>query len=82
MMVYLLWHFHHYPDDDGVIHHVDEETGAVNNWNDDLHDSKILGAFATEADAPLAIEDFKLLEGFRDEPECFYVGEYLLGERH
>jgi hypothetical protein len=46
--------------------------------NKDGDDLKILGAYSTENLANARIETARLLPGFTDEPDCFYVDCYRL----
>lgn len=41
---------------------------------------KLIGTFYSKDKALKVVESYKVLEGFRDYPECFRVEEYLLNE--
>ncbi|MBV1853214.1 DUF7336 domain-containing protein [Catellatospora tritici] len=75
--VYLVWHIHHLPDDDGVVlHYADGEDVPQHNEWDDL---KVLGVYATMAEAEARVARGRTQPGFRDEPDCFQISGYELG---
>lgn len=78
--VFLLWHVRHVAvDPDGETRHFGEggEFWADEEAGDDV---KVLGVYSSRGKAEARIERAKELEGFRDEPDCFHVDEYLLDE--
>lgn len=77
MKVYILWHVHHVTrDDDGnVPHFVDGEFSAQEDEGDDV---KLLGVYSSEEGARRRVASARALPGFRDEPDCFWYGEYEL----
>lgn len=38
--------------------------------------------YASRSDVEAAIERMRVLSGFREHPDCFVIGEYVLGEDH
>lgn len=56
-----------------ILHHVHE-------LSDGEEDDKIIGVYGSLGDAELAIERAKRLPGFRDVPDGFIIGDYILGE--
>lgn len=52
-------------------------------YGEDLEytETKILGIFSTELEAMKAIEAYKLLPGFSDYKDSFYVSHYKLDEK-
>lgn len=78
--VFLLWHVHHVAEgEDGETRHFsdDGEFWADEEEGDDV---KLLGVYSTREKATARINRARQLEGFRDEPECFYIDEYALDE--
>lgn len=78
--VFLLWHVHHVATGpDGNVRHFDDDGGfhAAEEEGDDV---KLLGVYSSRENAVARIERAKRLDGFRDEPECFFVGEFGLDE--
>lgn len=78
--VFLLWHVHHVAEDEsGAVRHFDPDGDF---WADEEEgdDVKLLGVYSSRENALARIERAKELDGFRDEPECFYVSEYTLDE--
>jgi hypothetical protein len=76
--VFLLWHVHHVATDaSGETRHFgdDGEFWADEEAGDDV---KLLGAYSSWDKATARIDRAKELDGFRDEPECFYVDEHPL----
>ncbi|MDB4873184.1 MAG: hypothetical protein JWL97_4188 [Gemmatimonadales bacterium] len=78
MIVYLLWHIHHFAEDEAgnILHH--EESGDVTIDEQEGDDAKILGIYSSQAKAEERIVRARLLDGFRDEPDCFQITEYKL----
>jgi len=75
--VFILWHVHHAPDDDGRIGHVDEggEVRIDEEFGDDV---KLLGVYSSDALAKERIDSAKHLPGFSDEPDCFMIDKYKI----
>jgi hypothetical protein len=77
--VFVLWHVHHVA--------VDVASGAVKHfrtpddfWADEQagDDVKLLGAYSSRERAIDRIRRSATQPGFRDEPLCFYIDEYIL----
>jgi len=47
---------------------------------DDVYENKVIGWYSSRTKATDAIERSKVLEGFRDYPECYLVVEIEVGE--
>jgi hypothetical protein len=77
MKAHVVWHVHHFALPAGTTHRDDD--GQVVNL-DENEDVKVIGVYSSEQLAGQAIERARLLEGFRDEPDCFIVGEYKVNE--
>ncbi|GGU16208.1 DUF7336 domain-containing protein [Lentzea flava] len=78
--VFLLWHVHHVAtDSSGAVRHFDPG-GEFRADEEEGDDVKMLGVYSSRENAMARIERAKELPGFRDEPECFYIGEYTLDE--
>ena len=77
MNVFVVWHIHHLELPIGVSHR--DEGGEVINL-DDNEDLKVVGVYSSDSLANAGIARAQLLEGFRDEPDCFIVSEYALDE--
>ena len=77
--VYLLWHVHHQAEEDGVIRHFTEPDDF---WSDEEagDDVKHLGTYSSRDAAQRRIERARLLPGFADEPNCFYIEEAVIDE--
>ena len=58
-----------------ILHHVHE-------LHDMEEDAKLIGVYDTRIGAELAIERARLRPGFKNFPDGFVIGEYLLGEDH
>lgn len=52
----------------------------VHELNELDEDEKLIGIYASRADADAAIERAKLLPGFKECPDGFSIGEYVLGQ--
>ncbi|MEU7873502.1 hypothetical protein [Dactylosporangium sp. NPDC049140] len=77
MNVYILFHIEHAFEDDGSVRHTDEN--GVLTWDEQAGDEvRRLGTYSSEAKAQARIERARLLPGFRDEPDCFYIAESIL----
>lgn len=79
MDVFLVWHVRHarYLDGSPTEHRDPDGELAIDEEFDDL---KIIGAYADEPSAEAAIARARLRPGFRDEPECFMIDGYTVGE--
>lgn len=78
--VFVLWHVHHVAEDEnGAVKHF-EPDGEFSAHEEEGDDVKLLGVYSSRENASARIERAKELEGFRDEPECFYIDEYTLDE--
>ena len=73
MIAYIVWHIHHFDLPVGASHR--DEDGQVINL-DENEDLKIIGVYSSAVLAGQAIARAQLLDGFRDEPDCFIVGGY------
>lgn len=51
----------------------------THDLGDDEEDNKLIGVYATEADAELARARAIVLPGFRDAPEGFCIDPYVIG---
>lgn len=76
----MVWHVRHVKLLDGSpTEHLGED-GEL-SWDEQSGDDlKILGVYATEAEAERCIERARLRPGFMDEPDCFLIDVYTLGE--
>ena len=77
--VYLLWHVHHQAEGEGEIRHfVDPD----DFWADEEAGDgvKLLGTYSSREAAQNRIERARKLPGFREEPNCFHVDEYVVDE--
>ncbi|CAN7142652.1 hypothetical protein LJR090_000074 [Bosea sp. LjRoot90] len=54
----------------------------THDLGDDEEDQKLIGIYATEADAELARQRAIVLPGFRDAPEGFIIDRYTVGRDH
>jgi hypothetical protein len=79
MDVFLVWHVRHARNADGspTEHRDTEGQLALDEEFDDL---KITGAYADEQAAEAAIARARLRPGFRDEPDCFMIDGFTIGE--
>jgi hypothetical protein len=78
--VFLIWHVHHVAEDEsGAVEHF-EPAGEFSAHEEDGDDVKLLGVYSSRENALARIERTKELDGFRDEPECFYISPYTLDE--
>ncbi|MCG8926962.1 hypothetical protein [Lentzea sp. CC55] len=78
--VFLLWHVHHVAEDEsGTVKHF-EPDGEFSAHEEEGDDVKLLGVYSSRENASARIERAKELEGFCDEPACFYIDEYMLDE--
>jgi hypothetical protein len=78
--VFLIWHVHHVAEDEnGAVKHF-EPDGEFSAHEEEGDDVKLLGVYSSRENAQARIERAKELEGFRDEPECFYISEYELDD--
>jgi hypothetical protein len=76
--IYIVHHVQHMPEDDGSVRH--DENGVV-IWDEQAGDDvKILGRYTSEERARDRVEHARLLPGFLEEPDCFYVSECVLDE--
>lgn len=76
--VYPLWHIHHVAADaDGEIRHFSDPDDYWSS-EEEGDDVKLLGVYSSRAAAERAIERARTRPGFRDEPRCFFVGDYVL----
>ena len=58
-----------------VLHHVHE-------FADGPEDVKLIGVYASRADAEAAVERRRAQPGFRDHPDGFHVSEYTIRQDH
>lgn len=58
-----------------VLHH-------VHSFEDGSEDVKLIGVYASHADAQAAIERLKNQPGFVEQPDGFHIGSYPLGKDH
>lgn len=54
----------------------------THDLGDDEESNKLIGAYATEADAEAARVRTIVLPGFRDAPEGFCIDPYVIGKDH
>ena len=79
MNVHLVWHVRHARNLDGSpTEHRDPDGGFT--FDEEFDDLKIIGIYADEPLADAAIARAKLLPGFQDEPECFMVDRFTVGQ--
>lgn len=80
MDVCLVWHVHHPAGDNRApVLHLDE-MGEVPIDEQAGDDVKLLGVYASEPEAQSRIRRARAQPGFSDEPHCFIVVPYTLGE--
>ena len=72
MSVLVVWHIHHV-----ALPH--QAAGGTVEF-DDSDDQKLIGIYSTRAKAEAAIDRARVLDGFRDEPDCFILDEVTLDE--
>jgi hypothetical protein len=80
--VFLLWHVHHIAGTDtGQVKHFERPDDF---WADEQagDDVKLLGVYSSREKAAARIKDAATLNGFREEPLCFYVSEYVVDQDH
>ncbi|WP_250031161.1 DUF7336 domain-containing protein [Paractinoplanes maris] len=80
MEIFVLWHIRHAPFVDGRPTRHRDESGELDWDEEDGDDVKILGAYSTERKAKERIERARLLPGFQDEPDCFFLDQYTVDE--
>ncbi|MPZ28398.1 MAG: hypothetical protein GEV12_18805 [Micromonosporaceae bacterium] len=76
--VFLLWHVHHVAGDEaGMVKHFDS---LDDHWADEVggDDVKLLGAYSSWQKAVDRMREAMLLNGFRSEPRCFSIDEYVV----
>lgn len=79
MDVFLLWHVRHARNLDGSpTEHRDDDGELV--IDEEFDDLKIIGAYESEEAAEAAVARTRRLPGFREEPECFMIDGYTVGE--
>jgi hypothetical protein len=78
--IYLLWHIRHAPWLDGRPTTHRDEDGELTWDEEDGDDLKILGVYSSEARAADRIQRARELPGFREEPDCFYIGQYTVDQ--
>lgn len=49
---------------------------------DDDEDVKVIGIYSSQKNAEAAVERLKLIQGFKDAKEGFYIDEYKLDHDH
>ncbi|WP_323101809.1 hypothetical protein [Intrasporangium sp. YIM S08009] len=81
MDVFLVWHVRHARNLDGSPTEHRDEAGEL-AYDEEFDDLKIIGVYEDEAAAEAAIARTRQLPGFKDEPDCFMVDGYALGEDH
>jgi hypothetical protein len=78
VIVYPLWHVHHFAEDeDGNVRHHDED-GDMSIDEEEGDNVKLLGIYSSRTNAEQRIAQARLLPGFRDEPDCFLTEGYEL----
>jgi len=81
MDVFLVWHVRHARNlDSSPTEHRDEDGELAHD--EEYDDFKIIGAYKDEEAAEAAIARTMQLPGFKDEPDCFTIDGYTLGEDH
>ncbi len=78
MDVFLLWHVRHAPWLDGrPTTHRDDGGKLV--WDEEAGDDlKVLGVYSSAARAADRVQRARILPGFRDEPDCFFIDSYVV----
>ena len=80
MDVFMVWHVRHAKFLDGSPTEHFGEDGEL-SWDEQSGDDpKLLGIYATKADAEGRIERARKQPGFKDEPDCFMIDTLTLGE--
>jgi hypothetical protein len=74
--VFLVWHISHLGRDEFIGHR--DQWGELLIEEDKGDDAKLLGCYSTKVLAEERVNRSRTVNGFRDEPECFIVSEYLL----
>ena len=77
MLVHIVWHVHHFDLAVGKSHL--NESGEV-DFTEGVDDLKLIGVYSDRTQADAGIARVRILPGFVDEPECFYVAEYAVDE--
>ncbi|MFF9072975.1 hypothetical protein ACF1FX_02530 [Streptomyces sp. NPDC014646] len=77
--VYLLWHVHHQSVEGVKVCHF---VGPDDFWADEENgdDVKLLGTYSSGEAARDGRGRARKLSGFRNEPECFHVEEFVVDE--
>jgi hypothetical protein len=73
MEVFLLWHVRHAQWRDGRPTTHRDESGELVWDEEDGDDLKLLGVYSSKTQAEDRIQQARMLPGFRDEPDCFYI---------
>jgi hypothetical protein len=81
MEVHLVWHVRHARNLDGSPAEHRDADGAL-QIDDEYDDVKIIGVYGSGDAARAAIARARTREGFREEPDCFQVDPYVIGEDH
>jgi hypothetical protein len=76
MIVHLVWHIHHFEKEPGAAHFDPEAL----DFDEETDDAQLIGVYSTRDGADAAVERTRLLEGFRDEPDCFMIDAHTLDE--
>jgi len=80
LKVYMVRHVRHAKFLNGLPTRHRGEDGEFIWDEEDGDDLKELGIYATQEEAEARIQRARDQEGFRDEPDCFMIDEYVLGE--
>ena len=81
MEVHILWHVRHAPNLDGLPVEHRESTGEL-LIDEEFDDIKIVGVYSSEQVLEAATARTRLLDGFREEPDCFMSDTYTLDKDH
>lgn len=77
--VFVLWHVHHVAVDatSATVKHFDSPDDF---WADEQagDEVKLLGTYSSRERAVDRITSAAMLPGFRDEPRCFHIDEYVI----
>lgn len=78
--VYLVWHVRHAAFLDGQPTRHRDDSGQLSWDEEDGDDVKLLGVFESPEAAQARIDRARQQPGFNDEPDCFMVDPYTVGE--
>lgn len=74
----MLWHVRHARWLDGRPTTHRDDTGDLVWCEEDGDDLKMLGVYSSEARAEARVDQARTLPGFRDDPDCFFIGGHTV----